>query len=175
MLTEFLAYSVQFTGGVNLAAGDLDGDGREEVITAAGRGGGPHVRVFTINGTLKSQFFAYDQRFTGGVKVASSDLDSDGKDEIITAPFSGGGPHIRVFNQAGQLRSQFFAYDASYRGGVSITVGDVDNDGLLEIVTALGPGAGPHLKIFNSAAILENEFFVYTIDFNGGVNVSVLE
>ena len=38
---KFLAYAENFTGGVNLAAADFDNNGQTEIITAAGRGGGP--------------------------------------------------------------------------------------------------------------------------------------
>jgi len=57
---------------VRVAAGDLNGDGRAEVITGAGPGGGPHVRVF--DGTTGNEIlgtFAFDPSFPGGVFVSA--------------------------------------------------------------------------------------------------------
>jgi hypothetical protein len=52
-LTEvvaFLVYNPAFGGGVVVAGQDLTGDGVAEIITGAGPGGGPHVRVLDVSG-----------------------------------------------------------------------------------------------------------------------------
>jgi len=54
-----------------VAAGDVNGDGRTDIITGTGAGGGPHVRVFDGETLVElTSFFAYDTGFTGGVFVA---------------------------------------------------------------------------------------------------------
>jgi hypothetical protein len=73
----FYAYDPAFRGGVTVAAGDLTGDGVAEIITGAGPGGQPQVRVFSLAGggvTEVAGFFAYDPAFPGGVTVAAADL-----------------------------------------------------------------------------------------------------
>ena len=169
---DFFAYHKDFSGGVNIASGDVDGDGISEIITGAGPGGGPHVRIFDLNGTLKSQFFAYDSNFRGGVNVASGDLDGDGISEIITGAGPGGGPHVRIFDINGTLKSQFFAYDPKFSGGVNVASGDTDGDGRSEIITGAGPGGGPHVRIFDINGTLKSQFFAYDPKFSGGVNVA---
>jgi hypothetical protein len=69
---SLMVYAPTFLGGVNVTLGDVNGDGTVDIITGAGQGGGPHVRVF--NGTDLSplaSFFAYSTSFTGGVYVAA--------------------------------------------------------------------------------------------------------
>jgi hypothetical protein len=73
---QFFAFDPRFTGGVNITTGDLDGDGKAELIVAAGPGGGPHVKIYSpdANGMLQlvDQFYAYAPTFRGGVSVASN-------------------------------------------------------------------------------------------------------
>ena len=80
---------------------DINGDGLDEIITGAGPGGGPHVRVFSLAGGVVTElagqgFYAYDPAFPGGVNVACGDVTGDGVPEIITGAGPGGGPHVRV-------------------------------------------------------------------------------
>ncbi len=174
-LGEFYAYVAGFLGGVDVAAGDIDGDGIDEIITGAGPGGGPHVKIFRVNGTqFNAGFFAYDSKFTGGVQVASADLDGDGHAEIITGPGPGGGPHIKVFNADGtQFNAGFFAYDSKFTGGVDVSAGPARRGQEGFIVTGPGPGGGPNVKVFDVDGKLQEDFFAYDSTFMGGLRVSV--
>ncbi|MFA4833376.1 MAG: S8 family serine peptidase [Patescibacteria group bacterium] len=172
---EFLSYGENFRGGVNIAAGDVNGDGQDEIIVGAGVGGGPHVRIFDYSGKVLGQFFAYDKNFRGGVNVSSGDINGDGIDEIITGSGLGGGPQVRIFDGKGKVLGQFFAYDKNFRGGVNVASGDVNGDGKDEIIAGAGAGGGPQVRIFNSAGVIEGQFFAYAQNFRGGVRVAVAD
>ncbi|NOK20605.1 hypothetical protein [Corallococcus carmarthensis] len=103
VLAQWFAYDSNFRGGVFVATGDVDADGFDEVITAPGRGMGPLVRVWKVNGGLRliNEFWAYDPGFTGGVRLGAGDVTRDNVAEIVTVPGFGGGPHVRVFNRLG--------------------------------------------------------------------------
>jgi hypothetical protein len=170
---SFFAYSPTFNGPIITASGDVIGNNENEIVTVAGFGGGPHVRVFNIEGQLVSQFFAYDKSFRGGLSVAVGDITGDGKDEIIVGVGRGGLPEVKVFTASGELIKSFLAYDKNFRGGVNVAVGDTDRDGELNIITGAGQGGGPHVRIFNANGDVVNQFFAYNQNFRGGVNVAM--
>ncbi len=175
VLHNFYAYDFNFRGGVRVAAADVNGDGAPDVITGAGPGGGPHVKVFDgLTGQTIASYFAYSANFTGGVFVAAGDVNGDGHADIITGAGAGGGPHVKVFDgQTLQTLRSFFAYAAGFSGGVTVASGDVNYDGYSDVVTGAGPGGGPHLKVFDgSNGQTIASFFAYNPGFTGGVTVA---
>jgi subtilisin-like proprotein convertase family protein len=173
-----------FSGGVRVAAGDLDGDGNDELVTAQGPGGSL-VRIWSLSGggrvTLREEFAPFGG-FTGGIFVAVGDFDGSGVKQLVTAADAGGGPHVIVWkdaNRNGRVSddppmASFFAYPG-FAGGVRVAAGNVDNFGGDELITAPGPGGGPNVKVWTftgGAFQLQDSFFAYAPSFTGGVYVA---
>ena len=150
---SFFAYGT-LRAGVNLNGVDVDGEETDEIVTGAGPVGvfGPHVRGFNFdNGPLQPiagvNFFAYSTlRF--GVEIGGGwDGESDGADEILTAP--GPGPtfagQIRGFDYVAPKlsalgRVNFVAFPSSFGHGATVVGGEIDEDGFDEIFVGRGPG-----------------------------------
>lgn len=117
---SFVPFNVNFSGGVNLGAADLDKDGKADLIFGAGSGGAPRVKAYNYKGKLLTDFMAYSQSFVGGVSVASLDWNRDSDPDIVVGAGKTGSPHVRVFSLAGALLGEFFAYDLGYTAGINI-------------------------------------------------------
>ncbi len=159
MLGEFFAYASNFTGGVHVAVGDVDGTGgptsSPAPAPAAGRTCASSAMPRASRHPTMPGRYAYDPNFSGGVFVAAGDVTGDGRAEIVTGPGVGGGPHVRVFGQSLQIVSEFFAYHPNFTGGVRVGLMNLMGDAHLELITAAGPGGGPHVRIWPIPSITE--------------------
>lgn len=195
-LANFFAYDWEFTGGVTVAAGDVNGDGKADVIVGTGPGGGPNVKVISgakINvigpdglpddSAILASFFAYDPSFRGGVNVATGDMNGDGYADVLTAAGAGGGAHVKAYDGRilytqgalanNILLASFYAYDPSFRGGVTVAAGDFDGDGRAEYIVGAGAGGGSHVKVFSpfNLATPIASFFAFDPSSRAGISV----
>ncbi|MBT3230644.1 hypothetical protein HN358_02580 [Candidatus Uhrbacteria bacterium] len=168
--TGFFSYNEDYIGGVQVVTSDINADGLSETVVADIN----QVFIYNNDGSLHASFYPYTQNYTGGINISVGDLESDGTVEIVTGTEDGGGAHVRIFNSDGVLINPgFFAYDEVYRGGVNVSIGDLNGDGWYEIICGAGTEGGPHVRMFNKdGALINPGFFAYDPDFRGGVNVA---
>lgn len=138
-----------FATGQNIESLSTNKNHSTTFVVAEGPGTEPIVRRFDSHGNEALSFLAYNKNFRGGVSVAMADVTGDGKEEIITGARKGGGPQVRVFDIAGNLISQFFAYDPSDRKGIIVSAGDVNADGISEIFVVSESAGTGDVRMFN--------------------------
>jgi serralysin len=176
---DFAPYGPAYTDGVNVALGDVNGDGVADIITGAADGN-PHVKVYdgkalatgTFNSTnpdasLLVSFFAYGIGFNVGVNVAAGEVLKDGYADIVTGA-DAGNPDVRVFSgkdianhafdpTGNSLLAQWFPYALQFNVGANVAVGDINNDGYADIVTGATTG-NPDVRVYNGKDIADRIF-----------------
>lgn len=173
----FYAYDFSLRCGVDITTGDLNGDGRDEIITIPGKGCTSQVKVFDYIGRpyLTLGFYAYDQNVRSGFRITAGDVNGDGWDEIITVPNSSTPAHVRIFDYSGEPRFTpgFYAYASNLGTGADITSTDLDGNGKDEIITVPGPGFPAHVRAFNYTGnpILLPVFYAYAQNVKTGFNI----
>ncbi len=156
-----------FAGGVFLAAGDIDRDGRDELAVSADAGGGTRISVYRVADgglTLAADFLAFgDANFRGGSRVAMADVNRDGAAEVVVGAGLGGGPRVAVYDGATlaaggaqRLVPDFFALDPNLRSGVYVAAADVDGDGYADVIYSTGNTGGPRVRIVSGAVLVAN-------------------
>jgi hypothetical protein len=173
-IATFNPYGPNYRGGVFVAAGDLNGDGKDDIIVGPGSGA-LAVEAFTRFGTPLAgfiPFFPYGQLYSGGVHVASAD--TGGPAVIVTAP-AHAGTSVRVFNASGLIQTDIPAYARSFRDGIWVAVGDLLGNGKAEVVVGPGAGRAGQVEVFDAisgALIRKIDAFP---QFSGGIRVGIID
>jgi hypothetical protein len=110
--------------------------------------------------------------YGGGVRVAVGDVNGDGVADLVTGA-SSGGPVIKVFDgRTGAEIRAFNAFDPSFQGGVRVAAGDLNGDGVADLV--VGAGQGSAVRVFNGLTLETlHSFNAFDAGFTGGVSVAV--
>jgi hypothetical protein len=164
-LKSLTPFEATFTGGLFVAAGDLDNDGYADIVLSPDQGGGPRVQILggkTFQPMVPDFFGIADPAFRGGARPALADLNGDGVPDLIVAAGFGGGPRVAVFNgltllpggSPGRLVGDFFAFESTLRNGAYVAGGDVTGDGFAELIAGGGPGGAPRVVAFSGASLV---------------------
>lgn len=187
-----------FTGGAFIAAGDIQGDGKADLVVSADAGGSPRVQVFQVeNGALVTvaDFIAFDSpNFRGGARVAVGDVNRDGYDDLIVGAGVGGGPRVSVYSGVALAQGQlvnlvpdFFAFDSTLRSGVFVTAGDFNGDGYADIAYSTGDTGGPRVRVVSGAELVANpgadvatlpalaDFYALDPNDRNGINIAAVD
>ncbi|MDY3559503.1 cadherin domain-containing protein [Gemmata sp. JC673] len=169
LISSFFSFT-GFNGGVNVAVGDVDGDGRGDIIVGTGSGAA-HVKAFSFaNNTLLSSFIAFSG-FNGGVTVAAGNYDGTGADEIVVGTATGAS-HVKAFGRTGNEVLSFLAFPG-FSGGVTVAAGDLNADGFAELVVGTGPGVNGQVKVFQRTTVATGGATIATISGTSGARVGL--
>jgi hypothetical protein len=119
-------------------------DSDAEIVTGAGPGGGPHVRVFQPNGTAEGGgFMAFSPAFHGGINVAANC--TNGVTRIAVAPATEANA-AAIFSGSGQPLDPGFALEPGNENlsGVDVALGALDptDNPPVQLVTAFSGDPG---------------------------------
>lgn len=161
LLCQFLAYDANFSGGVRLALGYVNGNFVPVIFTIPGPGIVTEVRVFDANNGMQlnvplNGVQPFGPLFTQGGFLAAGDVNGDNGIDIVVAPHKLGGGLVRFFNGGTGLQSfSFRPFPKTYKGGIQVAVGNVDtgSPGLEIIVVPTGPlplGKPSRVRVYSS-------------------------
>jgi hypothetical protein len=172
LINKFLVYPEKYLGGINLTLADLNGDGLNEIITAATTSGGPHIRIFNGEGKVINSFFAFDKNDTGGVNVDVSNLLGDVKPEIIVS--SNSTSKVRIFDAAGKMLSEYNLKSA-LKNGQRIISHDLGKDSIAEILTFSNQNDQQVINIYRNDGEKLTSISLTPKNNTGGINLEIYQ
>ncbi len=166
-----------FLGGLFATVSDFDGDGFDDIVITPDEGGGPRVQVRSgKDNSFLADFFGIDDvNFRGGARAAAGDVNGDGTPDLVVAAGFGGGPRVAVYDGKSlrpnvtpqKLFNDFFVFEQTLRNGVYVAAGDLNGDGLAEVIAGGGPGGGPRVFALDGNDLLL-EKYTQAANFFGG-------
>jgi len=123
LLRSFRPFPKGFRGILEIAPGDYNGLGWIDLAIASHAGGNGQVRFFNSEGRLlDAGFFAFGKSYRGGINLFASDINDDGKAELLATPRAQiKNRGIRVYNNSGELYNIISPKNiSSFKHGIKI-------------------------------------------------------
>ncbi|MDP2884769.1 MAG: FG-GAP-like repeat-containing protein [Ignavibacteria bacterium] len=167
------APKVDFPLGANpygIAISDIDGDGKPDFVIVNSDPSGS-VSVFRNTSVPGLTTFESHVDFATGANpfgVATSDLDGDGKPDLVVVNFSSN--TISVFRNTSTSGSITFAAKSDIAGAdpYSIAIGDMDGDGKPDLVVANSGYPGSSVSVFRNTSSTGIITFASPLDLSVG-------
>jgi gliding motility-associated-like protein len=174
------ATKVDFTTGVypsNVAIGDLDGDGKPDMVTPNSNGNTISIlRNTSTSGSITAGSFATKVDFATGnspANVAISDLDGDGKSDLAVAN-AGAVSIFRNISTSGSITTGSFAAKVDVTTGTnnpsSIAIGDLDGDSKPDLAVTNGSNTLSVFRNTSTSGDITVGSFATKVDFTTGNN-----
>lgn len=113
------------TGGFDVAVRAIDEDRRPRIVTAAGEGCAPEIRIFKRSGKFVRSFYAEDYSFREGLSVSVANILTDTfPTEILVAPASDAAPEFKVLSMRGVLKETRTQFEEWWTGGYDVSAAE---------------------------------------------------
>jgi hypothetical protein len=176
------ASKVDFTTGavpISVSIGDLDGDGKPELVVANSSSYTVSVYRNTSSvGSITAGSFASKVDFTTGTSpnsVSIGDLDGDGKSDLVVDNY--GSNAVSVFRNTssiGSITAGSFAGKVDFTIGTSprsVTIGDLDGDGKPELtVSNVASNSVSVFRNTSTSGSITTSSFASKVDFTTGIS-----
>ena len=178
--SSFYAFAPGFLGGVTVAGGvtRIGGEITAVILCGAGSGSSPSVSVFNaVTSQPMGAFYAYSNQYLCGVRVALSEAGADGTSFAVIG--STINSHVVAFD-LNDYYNPILSFNAFHDNltpqGIYVASGDLNDDGLNEMVVGAGRGtASPQIAVFGMDGKLKKSFNAFDMSFLGGVQVGVAD
>ncbi len=163
--SEFNASTSNANGGISVAAGDVNGDGKDEINTAPYSNARATISAYSLSGKRFVLLAQAVNVFTGtklGVSIATGDLKNTGTATIL-AGLRTGNTTVKQLTVSGKKlvtqKALLIPFSGTDRNGVRVSTGDVNGDGKVDILIAHGSRSLTQLFFYSGSTLKRSGLF----------------
>ncbi|MFA5061991.1 MAG: putative glycoside hydrolase [Patescibacteria group bacterium] len=165
----FFSYDEEAQGAAKIFAGDLDGQGRVEKITAEGF----KLKINDSNGGIWYEDFPFGGNYKGALDFAPGKLNGATENSLVVSGNSGGKVQLYTYYGA-NLIDNVYPLGKKYQGGFSAAIGNVDGTGKGNIVLGTGTGVQAQILIYDSnLKKVKKSFYIENKNYKKGIKIAV--
>ena len=175
---DFYPFGSKWRGGVEIAVGNVDGTGRNEIIAAMSTGRA-FVSVFKVNATVNPvpfrSFRPFPMTHSSGVMLTTGDYGTyangtwsatpDGKFEIAVGNNAGLPAQVRIFDAAPPapvLLRSFLPFGAKFRNGLTLSSARFSSATVEDVFVGAGAGGKSAVKIYRGSGALASTLTAFS-------------
>jgi len=175
LLRQFYAFDSSNRRGVDVAVGDTNGDGIQEIIAGVSTSKGPRVAIYTFENpsVTKQAEFSVFGRSGYDLRVSAGDVYGEGKDQLIVSLDAGSVPSVHIYDETGKLLKAKHVAESIFRGGIDVASADVTGDVKDELIVSkiYGKYSSSLIQVFASDLKRIKAFYSHGSKHRGGVHL----
>ncbi|MFA6296717.1 MAG: metallophosphoesterase [Patescibacteria group bacterium] len=182
LLKKIYPFKKDYLGGVDVAAGDVNGDNISEIAVSKFTGESSKVKIFKyLDKSVIFDRIIYP-KLESAVAITLGDVDNDWTDELITGTGTGVRSKIRFYNilttnkKGSKIDKEIKPFKKDIVDGLDVACGDINNDGNLDIGVSKLAGDKGKVKVFEySTKDLIEEINVFRKEHVSGANLEMFD
>ena len=170
---EDYPYGANYKGDIRISIGRLFKNQTQDQILISPSFGGTVIMYNYHGAAMQSGYAPFAKSYVGGLSVAAANLNGKNSDgNVIVGTGKGKSAEVLIYdNRVNKLISRFYPYEKTFKGGIFVSAGDVNNDGKDEMIVGALSGTKIPIRVFNASGKKLSEFTVSGVFGTSGGNM----
>ncbi len=154
-------YGINYQGALRVAIGDLNKDGKSEIVVAPESGYAYPIKIYSYSGgVIKEDWYPFGTKYKGGYSVAIQHT-SGASNQLVVGTGSGQKGEVYLYSDKFVLNKHWTVFEDSFKSGINVATGDLYGIGEDSIIAGAMSKRKPEIRVFDGSGKLLSKFIAY--------------